>query len=43
MNKLVLKDISIINKNKEKVTGLKLEYKDLKFILYSYSENRIRI
>ena len=36
MNKLVLKDISIIDKNKEKINGLKLENKDLKFILYSY-------
>lgn len=39
MNKLVLKDISIINKNKDKVTGLKLESKDLKFILYSCENN----
>ena len=41
MNKLALKDISIINKNKEKVNGIKLENKDLKFILYSYKENNI--
>ena len=35
MNKLLIKDISIINK-KEKIVGLKLENKDIKFILYSY-------
>jgi len=35
MNKLLIKDISIINK-KEKIIGLKLENKDIKFILYSY-------
>ena len=40
MNKLVLKDISIINKNKEKVTGLKLENKQFKFILYSYENDK---
>ena len=39
MNKLVIKDISIINKNKNKITGVKLENKDHKFILYSYLEN----
>jgi len=36
MNKLVIKDISIVNKNKKKTTGIKLENKDHKFILYSY-------
>ena len=40
MNKLCIKDISILNKNSEKVTGLKLENKDYKFILYS-SEDKI--
>ena len=40
MNKLVIKDISIINKNKDKIVGLKLENKDLKFILYSYNESK---
>ena len=39
MNKLVLKSISIISKNKEKVSGLKLESKDLKFILYTYEND----
>ena len=36
MNKLCIKDISILNKNSEKIIGLKLENKDYKFILYSY-------
>ena len=40
MNKLVIKDISIINKTKEKVSGLKLENKNLKFILYSYENTK---
>ena len=40
MNKLCIKDISILNKNSEKITGLKLENKDYKFILYS-SEDEI--
>ena len=38
MNKLIIKDISIVNKNKKKTTGIKLENKDHKFILYSYSD-----
>ena len=38
MNKLCIKDISILNKNSEKITGLKLENKDYKFILYSYDD-----
>ena len=40
MSKLVIKDISIINKTKEKVSGLKLENKNLKFILYSYENTK---
>ena len=40
MNRLVIKDISIVNKNKEKFTGLKLENKNLKFILYSYENDK---
>ena len=32
MNKLVIKDISIVNKNKKKTTGIKLENKDHKLV-----------
>ena len=34
MNKYSLKDIAIINKNKESYNVLKLENKDKKYILY---------
>ena len=40
MNRLAIKDISIVNKNKEKITCLKLENKQLKFILYSYLNDK---
>ena len=40
MNRLAIKDISIVNKSKEKFTGLKLENKNLKFILYSYENDK---
>ena len=40
MNKYSIKDISIINKSKKKIVGIKLENKENKFILYSY-ENEL--
>lgn len=40
MNKYSIKDISIINKSKKKIVGIKLENKENKFILYSF-ENEL--